>query len=48
MRGSSPRMTAESPMRKKGIRYTKGSIGRVRVIENFLPPPEALVCARTR
>jgi predicted DNA binding CopG/RHH family protein len=25
------------------VRYTKGEIGRVRVVENFLPPPEQLV-----
>ena len=30
-------------MRKKAIKYTAGEIGRVRVVEDFLPPPDALV-----
>ncbi|MGH6682554.1 MAG: hypothetical protein ACRECA_01290 [Pseudolabrys sp.] len=33
-------------MRKKArrtVKYTGSEIGRVRVVENFLPPPEALV-----
>jgi hypothetical protein len=27
---------------KRTARYTKGEIGRVRVVEDFLPPPDAL------
>ena len=30
-------------MSSKTVRYTKGEVGRVRVIADFLPPPEALV-----
>ena len=30
-------------MSNRTVRYTAGEIGRVRVIEDFLPPPEALV-----
>jgi hypothetical protein len=30
-------------MHAKSIKYTAGEIGRVRVVEDFLPPPEALV-----
>jgi len=30
-------------MSNKTARYTAGEIGRVRIIEDFLPPPEALV-----
>jgi len=30
-------------MGKKATRYTKGEIGRFRVIKNFLPPPDKLV-----
>ncbi len=41
MRGSSPRMTVERAMHKK-IKYAAGEIGRVRVVEDFLPPP--VVC----
>lgn len=29
-------------MKKKTVTYTKGEIGRVRVVEDFLPPPEQL------
>ena len=36
-------MTAENLMRKKSRKYTAGEIGRVRVVEDFLPAPEALV-----
>ena len=28
---------------KKKIVYTEGPIGRIRVIKNFLPPPERLI-----
>jgi predicted DNA binding CopG/RHH family protein len=30
-------------MSSKTVRYTAGEIGRVRVIDDFLPPPDALV-----
>ena len=30
-------------MSSRTVRYTAGEIGRVRVIEDFLPPPDALV-----
>ncbi len=30
-------------MSSRTVRYTAGEIGRVRVIEDFLPPPAALV-----
>jgi hypothetical protein len=30
-------------MKKPTVKYTKGEIGRVRVIEDFLPPPGRLV-----
>ncbi len=30
-------------MTNKTVRYTKGEIGRTRVIEDFLPPPDDLV-----
>lgn len=30
-------------MSSKTVRYTAGEIGRIRVIEDFLPPPSALV-----
>lgn len=30
-------------MSSRTVRYTKGEIGRARVIEGFLPPPDALV-----
>lgn len=30
-------------MSNRTVRYTAGEIGRIRVIEDFLPPPEALV-----
>lgn len=30
-------------MRSRTIKYTVGEIGRVRMVEDFLPPPEALV-----
>ena len=43
MPGSSPGMTAENPVRKKSVKYTAGEIGRVRVVEDFLPLPKALV-----
>jgi hypothetical protein len=40
MPGSSPGMTAE---RMAKIRYKDGEIGRVRVTDDFLPSPDALV-----
>ncbi len=30
-------------MSEKTVRYTMGEIGKVRVVEDFLPPPEQLV-----
>jgi predicted DNA binding CopG/RHH family protein len=30
-------------MSNRTVKYTEGEIGRVRVVEDFLPPPEALV-----
>ena len=30
-------------MKRKKIKYTEGEIGEVRVIPDFLPPPEELV-----
>ena len=30
-------------MSRRTVKYTTGEIGRVRVVEDFLPPPEALV-----
>ena len=30
-------------MKKPTVKYSKGEIGRVRVVEDFLPPPESLV-----
>jgi predicted DNA binding CopG/RHH family protein len=30
-------------MSSRTVRYTAGEIGRVRVVEDFLPPPAALV-----
>ena len=30
-------------MSKRGAKYTPGEIGRVRIVENFLPRPEELV-----
>jgi predicted DNA binding CopG/RHH family protein len=30
-------------MSERTVRYTKGEIGRVRVVEDFLPPPDQLV-----
>jgi predicted DNA binding CopG/RHH family protein len=34
-------------MRKK-IRYTDEPLGRIRIIEDFLPPPEALVLRKDK
>jgi len=36
MAGTSPAMTAESPMRDRPVKYTAGEIGRLRVIKDFL------------
>ena len=30
-------------MKKKTVKYTEGEIGKVKVIKDFLPPPEKLV-----
>jgi len=30
-------------MKKRTVKYTEGEIGRVRVVKDFLPPPEKLV-----
>jgi hypothetical protein len=30
-------------MKNRTVKYTKGEIGRLRVIDDFLPPPDALV-----
>jgi hypothetical protein len=30
-------------MSNRTVKYTAGDIGRVRIVEDFLPPPEALV-----
>ena len=30
-------------MSNRTVKYTAGEIGRVRVVEDFLPPPDALV-----
>ena len=30
-------------MRSKAVKYSAGEIGRVKVVEDFLPSPEALV-----
>ena len=35
-------------MRKKRINYTAGDIGRVRVVEDSLPAPQALAKARRK
>jgi hypothetical protein len=37
----------EKYMRKK-IRYTDEPLGRIRIIEDFLPPPEALVLRKDK
>ena len=33
-------------MRKRTVKYSAGEIGRVRVVEDFLPAPDTLVEAR--
>lgn len=30
-------------MKNKAVKYTEGEIGRLRVIKDFLPPPDQLV-----
>lgn len=30
-------------MKKAAVKYSAGEIGRVKVVEDFLPPPDALV-----
>lgn len=30
-------------MKKRTVKYTEGEIGKVRVVKDFLPPPEKLV-----
>jgi len=32
-------------MSKQTVRYTRGEIGKVRIVKDFLPPPEDLVLA---
>jgi hypothetical protein len=32
-------------MSERTVRYTKGEIGAVRIVKDFLPPPEELVLA---
>jgi hypothetical protein len=29
-------------MKKPTVKYSKGEIGRVRIVEDFLPPPDRL------
>ena len=36
-------MTVERAMRKNAVKYKAGEIGRVRVVKDFLPSPDALV-----
>lgn len=33
----------KNPVRCRTVKYTAGEIGRLRVVEDFLPAPEALV-----
>jgi predicted DNA binding CopG/RHH family protein len=30
-------------MKKRTVRYTEGEIGKIRVVKDFLPPPDKLV-----
>ncbi len=30
-------------MKSRTVKYTAGEIGRVRIVDDFLPPPDALV-----
>jgi hypothetical protein len=41
-----PGMTAERAVRNRTVRYTNGEIGRVGVVEDFLPPPDAPVARK--
>jgi predicted DNA binding CopG/RHH family protein len=34
-------------MKKKPVKYTTGEIGKVKVVKDFLPPPEMLVLRET-
>lgn len=34
-------------MKKKTVKYTDGEIGKVKVVKDFLPPPEKLVLRET-
>lgn len=34
-------------MKKKTVKYTEGEIGKVKVVKDFLPPPEKLVLRET-
>jgi hypothetical protein len=36
-------MTMERLMRTRGVKYTAGEIGRMRIVKDFLPPPDELV-----
>jgi hypothetical protein len=40
LRGSTERVTA---MKKPTVKFSKGEIGRTRIVEDFLPPPDRLV-----
>jgi hypothetical protein len=30
-------------MKKRAVKYSKDEIGRIRIVEDFLPPPDSLV-----
>lgn len=47
MAASRAAMTIGKNMRKRSIRYTKGEIGEIRVVKDFLPPPDRLVLRET-
>jgi len=34
-------------MKKRTVRYTEGEIGKIRVVKDFLPPPDRLVLRET-
>jgi predicted DNA binding CopG/RHH family protein len=34
-------------MKKRTVRYTEGKIGKIRVVKDFLPPPDRLVLRET-
>jgi hypothetical protein len=35
--------TSAGPMKKPTVKYSKGEIGRARIVEDFLPSPDKLV-----